>query len=334
MNLFVTSNGVIDSNLLATLRDSSGFEFHPLNAQVGSILFKLNSENETGPSYTCYSSDGIQNINSTSTINLGIKSRFFSNKQIDEKYLYIYFKNSIDEEYLLYRYFYDSLGINTSYTSIDVGEFISDVGSYNNLVFTSDKIYVYLDTDVHIFDKTTFNYLETQVTDYYALCYFNGIFYSFNMNGTTLEVISSIDGYTWNTVPEFTKENISYYSFNAEIETSWTILNNCLYIQYKEADLDYIEKTRILKYNLSSWEYVDTPLIQNDLAVTCINSNSNVIVLGTYENRFYYSLDFGITWVESSASNPSEFPNVTFRKIGKMFPGLFWTDFKDTTEYL
>lgn len=332
MNLFVTSNGVIDNNLLASLRDSSGFEFHPINTKVGSILFQTYSE--MGNKYVCYSSDGIQNINATSSIDLLIDTRDFNTQQTDEKYLYICYKNYSSNEYFLYRFAYDYLGINTSYVSIDLSSYLTGSGLYNNLIFTSDKIYLYLDTDVHIFDKNTFSYIEIQTSSYSSLCYFNNTFYTFNLNGTNLEILSSTNGYTWNIIPEFIQENIAYYTIDPDKEFSWTILNNCLYIQYTETNLDYIDKIRILKYNLSSWEYVDSSLIQNDLAITCINSNNNVLVLGTYENRFYYSLDFGITWVESAISNPSGFTDVTFYRIGKIFPGNFWTDFKDTTEYV
>lgn len=331
MNLFSTPYGVINSDLMFVERPIEGFEYYPIDTFVGCITFKY------GELFTrvCYSLDGINEISNANSVFIELSeigeptnTQNIYKPTCDSSYL---FWISYNEDYgtFLKRVPYSKHGFNTeAFLSVEVPGSIEPL---SKIFIINDSLYLFNSNTLYIYDKNTLSLISSTAITFYPVCYFNNKFYFmyFKIEFNTIEILESSDGISWNPSPVYT------INFVVEQQTySSCILNNNLFILIHYKDTSYESKKGLLKLNGTSWISLETNInstFSTELInISCINSNKNVLILGTDTNVFGYSLDLGNTWNRVEISSPN-YPN--FIQIAKMFPGDFWTDFKNTTEY-
>ena len=333
MNLFNTSCGVIKSDLTFTARPPQGFYYDPIDTFVGSITLK-----EPGGFY--YSLDGLSVISYEDNV-------YFDPTEVgDTSYLWDIYGPICDSSYLFWLYYKENLnvlkrvpynknGFNTE--AILSVEIPNSSRASVRMFIINNNIYLFYSKTLCIYDKNTLSLLFSTAISLYPSWYFNNKFYckKFKSNLNVLEILESSDGINWNSSPVYTLNGVRWvYEYDFFIKYS-CILDNNLFIFIQYSGLPSETKVDLLKFNGTSWTSLATSInstFSTELGhITCINSNNNVLVLGTNTNVYGYSLDLGNTWNRVVINDPS----VNFEVIAKMFPYQdFWTDFKDTTEYL
>ena len=343
MNLFSTSCGVINSDFVFTERPIEGFYYHPIDTFVGCITFAYGEAHHG----VCYSLNGLNEISNANKVYIDpseIGESFYTwriNDPIcDSSHLFWF---SYEYEYaaknFLKRVPYSKTGFNTGgFLSVEIP---GSINATAKIFIINDSLYLFNSDTLYIYDKNTLSLIYCYSSTFYPVCYFNNKFYCVNLNVgfNTIEILESSDGFNWNPSAVYTINDglfLDYLFVGGQQTYSSCILDNNLFILIPYIDTSYMSKRYLLKFNGTSWTSLNTSInstFSTELInISCINSNKNVLILGTNTNVFGYSLDLGNTWNRVKISSPN-YPN--FIQIAKMFPYQnFWTDFKDTTEYL
>lgn len=333
MNLFSTTCGVITSDFEFIPRLEEGFNWYPINTPKGNILIGMDKIR----SGVCYSLNGLDNISNSERV---IVDSYFWTKfaDITSETHYYYYRRNIAGIFTLERIPILNTGLDLN--NIQVIELFPVDGNFSSgIIITNNLLYLYIDNKVHIINLDSFTETDIQTTSRVPNFYFNNKFYSFDLETGFTEIVvrDSVDGFTWNSSPAFTIPNSTSISFwySSNLPNNFTcVAGNYVYFLYDRIDTLSNYQKGLVRFDGTTWENIESNFISvlpdNYLDIRCINSNNNVLVLGTSFNKFLYSLDFGNTW--NVVTVVPEWSN--FMQISKLFPGIFWTNYRDTSEYL
>ena len=365
MRIFATPNGVIDDELNFTFIPEENWCNLAIDSNICALRRRADRFVENG---FFISVDGLSGETQFPDIfglsNGGWWNRTFYFFEYNNSVYFIYidyFQNP--HQVSLYKFPITELGLNLAEKTFIVLETFISYNGYKPIIsrhINNDKLYLnycdsffnnlYIAAGIREINLSTFSIIADTPTNRTTHFIYQNKFYNLTSPtptslDTTVEIRESLDGIVWNESSVFTDTFIGagVYEFSTYLSTIEFInsitYNNEVYILFS---YNLNSGYKLLKFNGISWEYVTNTITNNTdfNYVTMINENLGIIVIGyendSYDSGYYYSKDSGNTWNFKIITLGNETPWFSASSIAKMkpFSNYFWTDFKDTTEYL
>ena len=365
MNLFATPNGVIDDELNFTFIPEPYRGGFTLNSSIGTL--RINRGSRANYNGIFFALDGysgiIQSPNSIEYITDWWNYNNFNIFIEINGYLYFVFEKvirNIENEITytgadLHRILINDSGLNLEseeFITIHSIPFYGEFYHYNKANHNLSKLYLNYkidpfnleDKNIVIIDLNSLTVISDNPTSYEIDFIYNNKCYSIqrNVNTNIIEIRESLDGISWNLTPIYSMP-ADVNNATIDVYVKHIIVNGILYVLYKHEYINsYRFACKILKFDGITWtidflfnNFDETDILFNVIDFAENNGTFISSVMTFYNgfrfNTFYYSTDNCNTWDFKILSSEA-----ALSTISKIVPyhRKFWTDFKDTAEYL